>query len=96
MGRSLVADGVFDAALIDANLAGERVDELAVVLARKGVPFAFVTGYGRDALPDGFGETALLSKPFTPDRLLAVVEGLLGVAGGTGPWGSESRMASRG
>jgi PAS domain S-box-containing protein len=79
--RSLVADGGFDAALIDANLAGERVDELAAVLARKGVPFAFVSGYGREALPDGFREAVLLSKPFTQDRLLAVVEGLVGEKG---------------
>ena len=76
--RSLIADAVCDAALIDANLAGERVDELAAVLARRGVPFAFVTGYGRDALPDAFRQAIVLSKPFSQEGLIAVVERLLG------------------
>ncbi|HEY2134306.1 MAG TPA: PAS domain S-box protein [Xanthobacteraceae bacterium] len=75
--KSLIANADFDAALIDANLAGEPVDQLAAALTRKNVPFAFVTGYGRDALPHGFGETIIVSKPFTQAGLLLVVERLL-------------------
>jgi PAS domain S-box-containing protein len=75
--KVLVAEAECDAALLDANLAGERVDELAMQLARKGVPFAFVTGYGRDALPAGFRERMVLAKPFSQERLLAVVELLI-------------------
>ena len=75
--RALIAEAAYDVALIDANLAGERVDELAAALARRHVPFAFVTGYGRDALPDAFREAIILSKPFSQDGLIAVVERLL-------------------
>jgi CheY-like chemotaxis protein len=75
--RRLIADAAYDAALIDANLAGERVDELAAALTRRRVPFAFVTGYGRDALPDAFREAIILSKPFSQEGLIAVVERLL-------------------
>jgi PAS domain S-box-containing protein len=75
--KTLIAEGGYDAALLDANLAGERVDELAAMLATRNVPFAFVTGYGRDALPAGFRERIVLGKPFSQDRLLAVVERLI-------------------
>ena len=77
--KALIAEAECDAALLDANLAGERVDELAAMLAKRNVPFAFVTGYGRDALPAGYRERIVLGKPFSQDRLLAVVERLIGV-----------------
>ncbi len=75
--RRLIAEGRFDAALLDANLGGERVDDLAAALTRSGRPFAFLSGYGREALPATFREAELVSKPFDPDRLLAAVHGLL-------------------
>jgi DNA-binding NarL/FixJ family response regulator len=34
----------FSAALLDANLAGAPVDDIAAALTRKNVPFAFVSG----------------------------------------------------
>jgi PAS domain S-box-containing protein len=76
--KQLIADMTFDAALVDANLAGHPVHELAAALAQKGVPFAFATGYGRDALPSAFREAAILAKPFTTAQLLTTVEALLG------------------
>lgn len=63
---------------MDANLGGHPVDELAASLTRENIPFAFVTGYGRDALPHGFRESLLLGKPFSPEQLLGVVRMLLG------------------
>ncbi len=66
-----------DAALLDANLGGEPVDEVAAALTRAGIPFAFATGHGRDALPAAFREAPLLVKPFDPEQVLAVIEGLL-------------------
>ncbi len=75
--RALIAEAEFDAALLDVNLAGKPVDELAAALTHKQSPFAFVSGYGRDSLPLGFGEAVLLGKPFTPEQLLATVTGLL-------------------
>ncbi|HVV92049.1 MAG TPA: PAS domain S-box protein [Hyphomicrobiales bacterium] len=73
----LIAEGGFDAALLDGNLHGRRVDDLAAALARAGTPFAFVTGYGREALPAGFRDAPLLAKPFRPEQLIAAVEALL-------------------
>jgi AmiR/NasT family two-component response regulator len=72
-----IAESQIDAALVDANLAGRPVDELAVALTKKGVPFAFATGYGRDGLPREFQDTAVLTKPFSREQMLAVVQKLL-------------------
>jgi PAS domain S-box-containing protein len=75
--KLLVENANYDAALVDANLAGHPVDELATVLTQKNCPFAFVTGYGREALPRGFREAVMLGKPFSQDQLLTIVEILL-------------------
>jgi DNA-binding response OmpR family regulator len=75
--KPLVADSTCDAALLDVNLAGQPVDELVSLLTKKNCPFAFVTGYGREALPPGLRGAVVLSKPFRADQLLATVEVLL-------------------
>jgi PAS domain S-box-containing protein len=75
--KRLVAEADCDIALVDVNLSGSPVDELAAALTRRNIPFAFVTGYGREALPQGFREAVMLSKPFNQDDLLAVAGGLL-------------------
>ena len=75
--RRLIADAAFDAALLDVNLSGHPVDDLAAALAHNAIPFVFVTGYGREGLPRAFAQAAMLGKPFGRDQLLAVVESLL-------------------
>jgi PAS domain S-box-containing protein len=69
-----------DAALLDANLGGEPVDEVAAALTRKGVPFAFATGHGVDALPAAFRQAPVLIKPFEPAIVIATLERLVGPA----------------
>ena len=76
--KRLINHADYDAALVDANLEGHPVDEIAILLRNRNCPFAFVSGYGREALPHGFRDAMLLSKPFSKDRLLATVESLLG------------------
>jgi PAS domain S-box-containing protein len=75
--KALVEAADYDAALVDVNLKGQPVDELATLLTKKNRPFAFVTGYGRDALPSGFRGAVVLGKPFSADQLLATTEVLL-------------------
>src|SRR6266550_8775850 len=75
--KALVEAADYDAALVYVNLKGQPVDELATLLTKKNRPFAFVTGYGREALPSGFRGAVVLSKPFGADQLLATVEVLL-------------------
>jgi PAS domain S-box-containing protein len=75
--RELIASTECDAALLDANLAGDSVEELAAALTQRNIPFAFVTGYAREALPQGFREAIVLGKPFSKDQLRSVVRALL-------------------
>ncbi len=61
----LANSGVFDAALLDVNLNGEMSWEVARVLARRGVPVVFSTGYDiKTVLPGDLAGTPVISKPF--------------------------------
>lgn len=78
----LIAAEVVDAALLDVNLGGERIDSVAQALAEADVPFAFCTGYScTSALPPGFHDRRVLKKPFHAEELLKVVDELACVAG---------------
>jgi CheY-like chemotaxis protein len=70
---AIINNASLDAALLDANLSGDPVDEIAGALAAHNVPFLFVTGYGRESLPKAFGGSAMLSKPFGQEQLIAAV-----------------------
>jgi CheY-like chemotaxis protein len=59
-----------DAALLDGNLHGRPVDDIAAALTRRKVPFLFVTGYGPESLPRAFSRAAILSKPFSQQQLI--------------------------
>jgi CheY-like chemotaxis protein len=63
----------FDCALLDANLHGRSVENIAAALTRRKVPFAFVTGYGRSGLPAGFALAPVLAKPVNGEQLLEAV-----------------------
>jgi hypothetical protein len=65
----IIEADALDGALVDANLRGRPVDDIAAALTRKAVPFVFVTGYGREALPSSFARAPVLKKPFTEEQL---------------------------
>ncbi|WP_448661939.1 response regulator [Sphingomonas sp. CJ20] len=75
---ALIADAPIDVALLDGNLQGAMVDAVALALVQRDVPFLFVSGYGREHLPAGFDEVAIVSKPFDPGQLIAAAVRLLG------------------
>jgi DNA-binding response OmpR family regulator len=66
-----------DAAVLDVNLAGERIYPVAEILARKNVPFVFVTGYGSAVLPSEYAERPRLCKPFKMAELLDTLSQLV-------------------
>ncbi|MCC7049614.1 MAG: response regulator [Alphaproteobacteria bacterium] len=74
---SIVEATQLDAALLDANLRGQPVDAIAGALARRNVPFLFVTGYGPESLPGAFARTAMLPKPFSQDQLVMAASALV-------------------
>jgi len=74
---NLIDSQPLDAALLDGNLNGRPVDDIAAALTRRKVPYAFVTGYGRECLPQAFGSVSLLAKPFSQPQLLEVATQLI-------------------
>jgi CheY-like chemotaxis protein len=54
----------FDLAILDVNLNGVQAYPLAEVLARRGIPLVFATGYGAAGIPNELRHISLLAKPF--------------------------------
>ena len=69
----LIEIAPFDGALLDANLDGHPVDEVAAALTRRNSPVAFVTGYGPESLPLAFRAAPIVAKPFSPAGLIQAV-----------------------
>lgn len=61
----LATDGEFDAAILDITIRGGKVYPIAELLAARGIPFVFASGYGDWALPEAFRDRPRLIKPFT-------------------------------
>jgi DNA-binding response OmpR family regulator len=70
---SAIAREPIDGALLDAHLVGEPAGRIADALIARRIPFAFVSGYGREHLPDAHRNAPLVKKPFTGHDLLAAV-----------------------
>jgi DNA-binding NtrC family response regulator len=58
-----------DAAVLDVNLNGQMSYPIADVLAARGVPFVFSTGYGKDRLLAGYRIFPVMQKPFHRSEL---------------------------
>jgi hypothetical protein len=52
-----------DGAVLAINLNGEMVFPVAVILAPRGVPFVFATGYAADVPPEPFNWAPHFQKP---------------------------------
>jgi len=63
----------FDAAMLDMNLNGDSTHAVADALARKRVPFIFATGYAGREMREGYGDRPILTKPYHPDELAAIL-----------------------
>ena len=61
--RELVNDGDVRAAILDINLRGLKVFDVADALSDDGVPFVFLTGYEADVVPARFGDVLRFRKP---------------------------------
>src|SRR5215831_10952807 len=66
--------GRLDAALLDVRINGRDVYAVADVLIRRGIPFVFVSGFTRKQMPPRFRDCAYITKPFTPDAILALLD----------------------
>jgi len=77
--RDAATSGDFQAAILDVNVDGEQIFPVAEILAGRGLPFVFVTGYGEGSLPESYRNRPALQKPFQAERLKETLDGLLPV-----------------
>lgn len=77
-GMALLDDGgVIDIAVLDVNLDGADSYPIAERLAARGVPFVFVTGYDRWAMPSEYQSAPRLAKPFPPGAVVRTIEQMI-------------------
>jgi PAS domain S-box-containing protein len=75
----------YDAAILDINLGDGMAYPVADIVAARGVPFVFVTGYEADTIDERFSHVPILQKPIerqmlqglflSPSNVVAVTRG---------------------
>lgn len=69
-----------DAAILDVNIGGTPVFSAARILAERGVPILFATGYGKEGLPPEWQDRPVIMKPYTQQDVATALERLVGSA----------------
>jgi PAS domain S-box-containing protein len=67
---SAIRSSNLDAAVLDVNLNGEMIYPVAELLADRGIPFIFMTGYGPDGIDRRFRNVLAMHKPVERKQLL--------------------------
>lgn len=62
-----------DLALLDVNVAGVKAYPVAEMLSARGIPFLFLSGYGRHAIPLDHPDWQVCSKPFIAADLIGML-----------------------
>jgi CheY-like chemotaxis protein len=73
----LASNADIQCAILDVNLAGQEIYPVAEILAKRGVPFVFVTGYGEGSLAEPYRSRPALQKPFQAEQLKTMLSNLL-------------------
>lgn len=68
----LATQAAIDGAILDVNLAGEKVYPIADILAARHIPFVFATGYGSAGLRDCDQSRPVLQKPYQIGHLTRI------------------------
>jgi CheY-like chemotaxis protein len=77
-GQKALANSKFDFAFLDVNVTDGKTYSIATSLMNDQVPFAFMSGYmARDEMPEGFRHAMFVKKPYRPDQIKSILDGLL-------------------
>lgn len=71
------AEHAIDAAVLDLNLGGAEVFPLAELLAERGVPMIFSTGYDAVSVPPRFAHVTACLKPVSLPAVIAALQGVI-------------------
>lgn len=71
---TVLTDVTIDIALLDVNIGAQKIDPVADLLAARGTPFIFTTGYGNAGVPANYADRAILQKPFHINDLEKILQ----------------------
>jgi CheY-like chemotaxis protein len=83
-GLLLAGSETFDAAVLDINVRGERIDPIADLLDAEGIPMVFATGYGMAASAE-WRNAPVIDKPYDQERLASALTHVLAMPKAIGP-----------
>jgi two-component SAPR family response regulator len=69
-----IVEQPLDFAFLDINVTDGKTFDVAKILQRKGVPFAFVSGYSQDDLPSDLRTAPFIPKPFQRDQIESALQ----------------------
>ena len=69
----LARNADFDMAVLDINV-GTNIAPIAQIIADRGLPFIFASGYGSEGRPQAFQDRPALRKPFLIESLAQMIE----------------------
>jgi two-component sensor histidine kinase/CheY-like chemotaxis protein len=67
----------YDCAVLDLNLRGDMVYPVADLLAKRGTPMVFVTGYGPESMDGRYAHIPIMQKPIAREALDGIIRGEL-------------------
>jgi CheY-like chemotaxis protein len=74
----LAHTSIFDLAVFDINVAGCNIRPIAEIVAARGLPFIFVSGYGPAGRPALFADKPVLHKPFLIEHFADMINSAIG------------------
>ena len=74
----LAHTSMFDLAIFDINVAGFNISPVAEIVAERGLPFVFVSGYGAAGRPVLFPDKPVLNKPFLIEDFAELINTAVG------------------
>lgn len=75
-----IANGAWDAVILDANLAGVSSGPVAEALTALGIPFLVLSGYSPSQQPEAFAQALRLQKPCRPQHLIRALRSILPIS----------------
>lgn len=76
---AMISEKCFEAAILDANLAGTSASPAAVALSAKGCPYVVLSGYSTSQQAPDMRNAPLLTKPVDAASLIRVLQDLVPV-----------------
>jgi hypothetical protein len=79
-GQTLAQTANYELAVLNINIGGHRIDPVAEIIDRRGLPFFFVSGYGSGGRPEQFSDRRLLQKPVMTWKLGDTITSILSIS----------------